>query len=70
MTASSARKEAASNRGRFTLVDDTCTNVRSAKIEALFEQLGDVIAGGHRALVFSQFTGFSVKSAPGSTPKA
>jgi len=27
-----------------TLVDDTCTNVRSAKIEALFEQLGD----GHR----------------------
>lgn len=44
-----------------TLVDDTYTNVRSAKIEALFEQLGDVIAGGHRALVFSQFTGFLVK---------
>jgi SNF2 family DNA or RNA helicase len=41
-----------------TLVDDTYTNVRSTKIEALFEQLGDVIAGGHRALVFSQFTGF------------
>ena len=44
-----------------TLVDDTYTNVRSAKIEALLEQLGDVIAGGHRALVFSQFTGFLAK---------
>ncbi|GLZ54131.1 DNA helicase [Actinomycetospora sp. NBRC 106378] len=30
----------------------------SAKIDLLVEQLGDVIGGGHRALVFSQFTGF------------
>ena len=29
-----------------------------SKIDALIEQLGDVVAGGHRALVFSQFTGF------------
>ncbi|NMO89168.1 DEAD/DEAH box helicase [Actinomycetospora sp. TBRC 11914] len=30
----------------------------SAKIDLLVEQLRDVIASGHRALVFSQFTGF------------
>ncbi|MCD2188828.1 DEAD/DEAH box helicase [Actinomycetospora soli] len=30
----------------------------SAKIDLLVDQLGDVIGGGHRALVFSQFTGF------------
>ncbi|NYD39042.1 SNF2-related protein [Actinomycetospora corticicola] len=30
----------------------------SAKIDLLVEQLADVIGGGHRALVFSQFTGF------------
>jgi len=29
-----------------------------AKLEALVEQLADVVGGGHRALVFSQFTGF------------
>jgi hypothetical protein len=40
------------------LVDDTRDDLPSAKIEALCEQLHDVIAGGHRALVFSQFTGF------------
>jgi SNF2 family DNA or RNA helicase len=30
----------------------------SAKIDVLMEQLADVVGGGHRALVFSQFTGF------------
>src|SRR5699024_3684427 len=30
----------------------------AAKIDALIEHLAEVIAGGHRALVFSQFTGF------------
>ena len=30
----------------------------SAKIDTLIESLTEVIAGGHRALVFSQFTGF------------
>jgi SNF2 family DNA or RNA helicase len=32
--------------------------VPCAKLDALVEQLADVIAGGHRALVFSQFTTF------------
>lgn len=30
----------------------------SAKIDALVEMLGDIVPEGHRALVFSQFTGF------------
>jgi SNF2 family DNA or RNA helicase len=62
------------NRNRFTilrsltllrqlslhagLVDDAHRDLPSAKIDALLEQLGDVTGGGHRALVFSQFTGF------------
>ncbi|MGH3001470.1 MAG: SNF2-related protein [Gaiellaceae bacterium] len=40
------------------LVDPNAGAIPSAKIEALVEQLADVTAGGHRALVFSQFTGF------------
>ncbi len=40
------------------LVDDEHHVLPSAKIDALLEQLADVIDGGHRALVFSQFTGF------------
>ncbi|QYB05642.1 SNF2 helicase associated domain-containing protein [Rhodococcus sp. USK10] len=40
------------------LVDDEYRDVPSAKVDALLEQLADVVAGGHRALVFSQFTGF------------
>ncbi|WP_028936968.1 DEAD/DEAH box helicase [Pseudonocardia spinosispora] len=62
------------NRNRFTilrsltllrqlslhagLVDDDQRDVPSAKIDALLEQLTDVAEGGHRALVFSQFTSF------------
>ncbi len=62
------------NRNRFTifrsltllrqlslhgaLVDDKHHSLPCAKIDALLEQLQDVIDGGHRALVFSQFTGF------------
>ncbi|MGH3828404.1 MAG: DEAD/DEAH box helicase, partial [Pseudonocardiaceae bacterium] len=38
------------------LVDAKHLKVPSAKLEALTEQLSDVIGGGHRALVFSQFT--------------
>ena len=34
------------------------TALPSAKVEALLEQLQDVTDSGHRALVFSQFTGF------------
>ena len=40
------------------LVDDRHDAVPCAKLSALVEQLGDVVGGGHRALVFSQFTGF------------
>jgi superfamily II DNA or RNA helicase len=40
------------------LVDDAYAYLPCAKIDALMEQLNDVIAGSHRALVFSQFTGF------------
>lgn len=62
------------NRNRFTilksltllrqlsldpaLVDPQHANVRSAKVEALIDQLVEVTSEGHRALVFSQFTGF------------
>ncbi|HEY7261828.1 MAG TPA: DEAD/DEAH box helicase [Trebonia sp.] len=40
------------------LVDDTHSDMPCAKIDALLEQLEDVVGGGHRALVFSQFTRF------------
>ena len=43
------------------LVDDKHDAVPCAKLGALVEQLGDVVGGGHRALVFSQFTGFLAK---------
>ncbi|GLI27778.1 DNA helicase [Agromyces rhizosphaerae] len=42
-----------------TLIDaERHAGMRSAKLDALFEQLADVLAEGHRALVFSQFTSF------------
>jgi len=40
------------------LVDLRHEAVPCAKLDTLVEQLGDVVAGGHRALVFSQFTTF------------
>jgi len=40
------------------LVDDENYDLPSAKIDALLGQLREVTGGGHRALVFSQFTGF------------
>ncbi len=40
------------------LIDDAHANVPSAKLDELVTQLHEVIDGGHRALVFSQFTGF------------
>jgi hypothetical protein len=41
------------------LIDDAqYAEVPSAKLDALFEQLDEVLAEGHRALVFSQFTSF------------
>lgn len=41
-----------------SLVDDAYRHVPSSKLDALFEQLDDVVAEGHRALIFSQFTSF------------
>jgi superfamily II DNA or RNA helicase len=40
------------------LVDDAHFDVPSAKIDALLEHLRHVTGSGHKALVFSQFTGF------------
>jgi len=41
-----------------TLIDPTLAGLPSAKLDALLDQLSDVVAEGHRALVFSQFTSF------------
>jgi SNF2 family DNA or RNA helicase len=43
------------------LVDPRHDSIPSSKLDGLVEQLQDVIGGGHRALVFSQFTGFLAK---------
>ena len=40
------------------LVDKAYAGLPSAKIEALLGQLGELTGGGHRALVFSQYTQF------------
>ena len=46
-----------------SLVDPAYSSVPSSKLDALFEQLEDVVAEGHRALIFSQFTSFLKKTA-------
>jgi superfamily II DNA or RNA helicase len=40
------------------LIDRKKSKAPSAKLELLIEQLQEVVAGGHKALVFSQFTSF------------
>ncbi|HVH23161.1 MAG TPA: DEAD/DEAH box helicase [Pseudonocardia sp.] len=40
------------------LIEPEHAELSCAKIDTLLEQLGEVVDGGHRALVFSQFTGF------------
>ncbi|ONI71244.1 helicase [Actinosynnema sp. ALI-1.44] len=40
------------------LIDEEHSDLPCAKIDALLDQVHDVVAGGHRALVFSQFTTF------------
>ncbi len=44
-----------------SLVDEKYAGVPSTKLDALLEQLEDVVAEGHRVLVFSQFTSFLAK---------
>ena len=46
-----------------SLVDEAYAGIPSSKLDALFEQLDDVVAEGHRALIFSQFTSFLRKAA-------
>jgi SNF2 family DNA or RNA helicase len=47
-----------------TLIDEErYAGFASAKLDALFEQLDDVLGEGHRALVFSQFTSFLGRAA-------
>ncbi|HAM25524.1 MAG TPA: DNA/RNA helicase, partial [Microbacteriaceae bacterium] len=46
-----------------SLVDDAYADIPSSKLDALLEQLEDVVAEGHRALIFSQFTSFLGKAA-------
>ena len=46
-----------------SLVDEAYVGIPSSKLDALFEQLDDVVAEGHRALIFSQFTSFLKKAA-------
>lgn len=41
-----------------SLVDPTLSDIPGSKLEALFEQLDDVLSENHRALVFSQFTSY------------
>ncbi|WP_227496931.1 DEAD/DEAH box helicase [Planctomonas psychrotolerans] len=48
-----------------SLVDEKYSAVPSTKLDALFEQLDDVVAEGHRALIFSQFTTFLGRAAAG-----
>jgi SNF2 family DNA or RNA helicase len=41
-----------------SLVDEAHAGTPASKIEVLCEQLDELVAEGHQALVFSQFTGF------------
>ncbi|MFP5345574.1 MAG: SNF2-related protein [Actinomycetes bacterium] len=41
-----------------SLVDEKYAGVRSSKVDALLDHVREVVGEGHRALVFSQFTGF------------
>ncbi|MGX5696795.1 DEAD/DEAH box helicase [Agromyces soli] len=45
------------------LIDPAHEGIGSAKLDALVEQLDDVLAEGHQALVFSQFTSFLGRAA-------
>ncbi|WP_062007464.1 DEAD/DEAH box helicase [Arthrobacter alpinus] len=45
-----------------SLVDPKYASAPSSKLDVLFEHLEDVVAEGHRALIFSQFTSFLGKA--------
>ncbi|MCU1478515.1 MAG: hypothetical protein JWQ64_3208 [Subtercola sp.] len=46
-----------------SLIDEKYASIPSSKLDSLLEQIDDVAAEGHRALVFSQFTSFLAKAA-------
>ena len=46
-----------------SLVDEKHAHIPSSKLDSLLEQLDEVVAEGHRALIFSQFTTFLGKAA-------
>jgi superfamily II DNA or RNA helicase len=46
-----------------TLIDPAHSGIPSSKLDVLVEQLGELAAEGHRALVFSQFTSYLAKVA-------
>jgi superfamily II DNA or RNA helicase len=46
-----------------SLIDEAHAGIPSSKLDALVEHLGEVLDEGHRALVFSQFTGYLGKVA-------
>nr|WP_228497590.1 DEAD/DEAH box helicase [Frigoribacterium sp. VKM Ac-1396] len=46
-----------------SLVDEAYADIPSAKLDQLLDELDDVVAEGHRALIFSQFTTFLHKVA-------
>jgi len=46
-----------------SLIDDQYASIPSSKLDALLEQLDDVLAEGHRALIFSQFTSYLTRVA-------
>jgi len=41
-----------------SLIDPEHADAPSSKLDALLDQLSDVVTEGHRALVFSQFTSY------------
>ena len=45
------------------LIDPGYGDVPSSKLDQLLDEIDDVVAGGHRALVFSQFTSFLARVA-------
>jgi superfamily II DNA or RNA helicase len=44
-----------------SLYDDKYSDIPSSKLDVLMELLEDVVAEGHRTLIFSQFTGYLAK---------
>ena len=45
-----------------SLYDDAYASIPSTKLDALIELLDDIVAEGHRTLIFSQFTGYLAKA--------